>query len=115
MCNTTDAMRPFLQWNVTIPHIGGGSGFLSTVSQQSDLPICISNIFFNITRDSNNGTLPLVSTLSVANVTASLNGTKVDCIQNVERSSSVVLMKTINIIGTEQGGDFECFQVSVTS
>ena len=104
MCNTTNSMHPFLQWNITVPPFDRQSAYVSTVSLESSLPLYINDIFFDISRDSDHGTLPLLSSLSVANVTAALNGTKVDCIYNVERSASELLSNTIHIIGTEEEG-----------
>ena len=53
-------------------------------------------------RDSDVGTLPLVSTLTVTNVTSNLNGTIVDC--TGDEGLSHVIMSTINIVRTGQGG-----------
>ena len=101
LCNTTDGVgSPTLLWNITIPHIGGDIGHVSTRSSQLDLPLNISNIYFNITRDSIYDTQPLVSTLSVTNVTAALNGTIVECRQR----QTQILTNTINVIRTGHGG-----------
>jgi hypothetical protein len=104
MCSTTES--DLLRWNVTLIHIDtagySATGLVTPVSPQPDLPLQLSNIYFNITRDSTFNTLPLVSTLKVANVTADLNGTIVDCTEDEGRSH--VIMSTINIIRTGQEG-----------
>jgi hypothetical protein len=108
MCSTTESINSLglLRWNVTLIHIdtAGDSttALVTPVSPQLHLPLQLSNIYFNITRDSDIGTLPLVSTLTVANVTADLNGTIVDCTEDEGRS--LVIMSTINIIRTGQEG-----------
>jgi hypothetical protein len=107
MCSTTESNSlGLLRWNVTLLHIDTAgqttTRLVTLVSPQSDLPLQISNIYFNITRDSNFDTLPLVSTLTVANVTADLNGTIIDCSEDEGRSH--VIMSTINIIRTGQEG-----------
>lgn len=107
LCSTTDSINSLglLRWNVTLLHIdtaeNSATGLVTPVSPQSDLPLRLSNIVFNITRDSDVGTLPLVSTLTVTNVTSDLNGTIVDCTE--DEGLSHVLMSTINIIRTGQG------------
>ena len=108
LCSTSESMNSlgFLRWNVTLLHIDtterSATQLVTPVSPQSNLPLQLSNIFFNITRDSDVGTLPLVSTFTVTNVTADLNGTIVDCTE--DEGLSHVFMSTINIIRTGQGG-----------
>jgi hypothetical protein len=107
MCSTTESINSLglLLWNVTLLHIDNAgysaTKYVTSVSPQLHLPLQISNIYFNITRDSDIGTLPLVSTLTVANVTADLNGTIVDC---TEDGLTHVIMSIINIIRTGQEG-----------
>ena len=57
----------------------------------------------NITRDSTDGTVPIVSTLMVTNVTAALNGTTVEC--TTDNRQTQVIMKSINIIRSGPEGD----------
>lgn len=108
LCSTSESMNSLglLRWNVTLLHIDtteySATKLVAPVSPQSDLPLQLSSIYFNITRDSDVGTLPLVSTLMVTNVTSELNGTIVDCTE--DEGLSHVLMSTINIIRTGQGG-----------
>ena len=99
LCSTSESMNSLglLRWNVTLLHIDTTEHsathvqLVTPVSPQANLPLRLSNIYFNITRDSDVGTLPLVSTLMVTNVTADLNGTIVDCTE--DEGLSHVLMK----------------------
>ena len=62
----------------------------STLSLNSLRPINVSGHIFNITRTSIEGSLPLESTLSVANVTTDIEGTRIDCLNNGSNLSTII-------------------------
>ena len=62
------------------------------------VPIMINSANFTFSRDSSPEALPLVSTMTIKNVTSNLNGTVVSCTGlNSSSMFSVVLMNTIRI------------------
>ena len=96
-CNTSTS--DILTWSVTIPESGADSRFVSS-SRLSIRPIDISGKTFYISRFSTNGTLPLISLLSVTNTT-DLNGTNIECsIQNTNSQ----MMSTIHVIRSGADG-----------
>ena len=60
--------------------------------------VTVNSTSFNFTRTFTQGRLPLVSTLTIINVTNNLNGTRVHCVE-VDGSMSTNLA-TINIVET---------------
>ena len=76
---TCNASTDILIWSVTIPESDAETRIVSTTSLMYTRPIDIAGITFNISRLSINGTLPLISLLSVPNTT-DLNGTKIGCV-----------------------------------
>ena len=107
-CSTTESMNSLgiLRWNITLidtaAEDSSATQLVTPVSPQANLPLRLSNIFFNVTRDSDIDTLPLVSTLTVTNVTSDLNGTIVDCTE--DEGISRVIMSTIKIVRTGRQG-----------
>lgn len=78
ICSTNQS---FIEWNITVVQPASGlQSRTKLVSDISPLPMLIVNgIIFSITRNSSLRSHRLTSTLSVANVTADLNGTIVKC------------------------------------
>ena len=110
LCNSTDVMSSLgiLQWNVTLSHNAVTAEDVTTRSVAPSSPqmvqLTISNIVFDITRDSTDGTVPVVSTLSVTNVTVALNGTIVEC--TTDEVQALVMRNIINIIRTGREGNY---------
>ena len=77
-CSTNTS---FIRWNVTILHSGITHTRSRLVSRiyQSITPLLVNMNSFNVARNSSYGSLPLTSILSIANVSADVNGTKVSC------------------------------------
>ena len=96
---TTD--REFIEWNVTVLHLEERSSRTRLVLTQTLVtrPLVINMMIFDITRISIIGSLSLISTLTVANVTTDVNGTEMNCtdIGNslAETSSSVATVYVI--------------------
>ena len=81
ICTTN---REFIQWNVTVIE----QGSQETHSREARLvayggsplqSLTVNGIPFTVAINSSSESRPLISTLSVANVTADVNGTKVNC------------------------------------
>ena len=88
-CNTSATL---LTWTVTIPAFqNGGERKTKIVSytRQNLLPLNVSGVVFTISRLSTNGTLPLISLLSVTS-TANMNGTRVGCFAEGNDDSPMV-------------------------
>jgi hypothetical protein len=103
MCNTS---APYLTWIVTIPESSNISlsRFIS-ITAQKIRPLEFSGNIFNISRLSTNGTLPLISLLSIAN-TDDLNGTKVGCLAQFGDNNSLQMVSTIHVIRSGADGKF---------
>ena len=69
----------------------------STASQQS-MPIVVNSTTFTLTRNSDQGALPLIVTLSIDSVSIGLNGTVVNCVDT--RNSTTSASTTIQVIDT---------------
>ena len=112
-CGTNDTN--FLEWNLTFSISGmteSRTRLVSSIGQfeTSSIPANDQNMMtifhFLITRRSDSGSIPLISTLSVSNVTANnyLNGTEVHCIESY--NSTVELdrfVTTIHVFKLEHG------------
>ena len=99
---TCSTGRAFIEWNVTVLQSGVRSSRTRLVltETRTATPLTNNMITFNITRISSIGSLPLISTLTVVNVTNDhLNGTEVNCadIGNslAQTSSSVAFVHII--------------------
>ena len=79
---TCSTDRAFIEWNVTVLQSGMRSSRTRLVLPETHTPtpLRINTLTFNIARISPIGSLPLISTLVVANATSErLNGTEVNC------------------------------------
>ena len=79
---TCSTDRAFIEWNVTILQSGVRSSRTRLVltETRTTTPLTVNMMTFNITRISSIGSLPLISTLVVDNITDDgLNGTEVNC------------------------------------
>ena len=91
----------FLEWNVTVVQSGIflSEKLIVTSISLFDLPFIVTPHSFNVIRNSADGSYPLIATLTVDNVVAGLNGTRVNCTEIgsslAETSTSVA---TIHII-----------------
>ena len=102
MCNTNATS---LRWNVTVPLVPNGiaSEIVSHTQTRMISPIRInSDTSLTISRLSTNGTLPLISTLSVNNVISNLNGTKVECFTRIN-DTGFQMVTTIHVISGSNG------------
>ena len=102
----------FLEWNITTFQSGTSRRQIMTAISQSNVQLTINGHSFSITRTSDDGSYPIVSTLVVANIPADLtiNSTRIRCAgQEVgrpltENSTSVavihVIMPNLGIIDT---------------
>ena len=103
VCTTN---RTFIEWNITVLDSMGirisRTRLLSTGSQSVESQT-VNMIVFDITRRSKLDSTPLISTLSVANVTTGLNGTLINCtdIESslTETSTSVATVQVIKATG----------------
>ena len=69
----------------------------STASHQS-MPIAVNSTTFTLTRNSHQGALTLIVTLSIDSVSIGLNGTVVNCVDT--RNSTTSASTTIQVIDT---------------
>ena len=92
-CSTT---LDYIQWNVTVfqPIPNSRESFLVSDILSTTVPLTVNMIRFTVAKNSTSGSRPLISTLSVANVTAALNGTMVNCIAE----SDIEINKLVTII-----------------
>ena len=102
ICHTT---LDYIRWNVTVVQPRPDSreseliSNILNVSTTSSFPV--NMIQFTVGRSStaeSNRSHPLISTLSVANVTTSLNGTKVKCATFSESVTNTTSTATIHVI-----------------
>ena len=95
---------PYLEWKVTVVQLGIFHSQKQIVTSISlfDMSLIVTTHSFTVTRNSADGSYPLISTLTVDNTVYSLNDTKVNCTEIgsslAETSSSVA---TIHIISPE--------------
>lgn len=99
ICRTSDSL--FLEWNLTIPHVGLSE--TRTISSSNrvrmvpPLKVAFVGFMFTITRIS-----PLTSKLSVNSTTADLNGTIIMCTERdtaSDRSADIILHVKDTTIG----------------
>jgi hypothetical protein len=101
MCSTNHI---FLEWNISTI----GQHEIRSVSYLDQslaiLPIMMDSTNFTFSRVSSPGALPLVSTMTIMNVTSNLEGTVITCTGlNGSSVSSVVLMTTLHIYDMDVG------------
>ena len=97
----------FLVWNVrktSQPSLDEMRSVSSSGQNPVILPIRVILTNFEISRDSPQMTLPLVSTMTIENVNSNLEGTVITCTGQNSSSSSVVLMTTVHIFDVSRGG-----------
>ena len=95
-CSTSEA---FLQWSITNVQTSV-SRLVSFQGEARELePLSLSSISFYISKASDNEVVPLVSTISVYNVTTDLNTTAVSC-SEIARNGQIerISMTIIHII-----------------
>ena len=73
-----------------------------TSLSQFALPFIINGHYFTVTRNSADGAYPLLSTLTVSNVSADLNGTRVNCTAAVEGSPYVESSTSVAMINVAE-------------
>ena len=104
ICNTNHI---FLEWSVSTASQSSlrETRSISYLDQSPTItPITLMNsINFTFSRDSSPRALPLVSTMTIKNVTSTLEGTVVSCTGINSSSSSVVLMTTIYVFDVSRG------------
>ena len=76
----------FVQWNITIPHYNQGPTsitYLFSTNRVTNIAetFTINETDLGISKTSDRGALPLVSTLSITNVSIGLNGTLIQCME----------------------------------
>ena len=99
-CSTN---HTFLEWSIsTLKHETRSISYLDqNVFVQ---PIMVDSANFTFSRISSPGTLPLVSTMTIMNITSNLEGVTISCIGlNSSSLSSVVLMTTIHVYDRDVG------------
>ena len=99
ICRTSDSS--FLEWNLTIPHIGHSEiraiSSSNRVGKVSPFKVAFVGFMFTITARA-----PLTSKLSVNSTTADLNGTIVMCTEQgtaTDRSADIILHVKDTTIG----------------
>ena len=89
----------FIEWNITISKSDTGRR-LVTPGTKLELDVIIREHIFNITRSSAEDSYPLISVLTVSNVVADLNLTKIKCTEIgsslAESSESMAIINIIN-------------------
>ena len=103
MCNTN---HTFLEWSVLTA--GQVQPTTRTISYFDRIvvvqPILMNSANFTFSRVSSPRALPLVSTMTVMNITSNLEGTMITCSGlNGSLGSSVVLMTTVHIYDMDVG------------
>ena len=97
---TCTASVEFISWSFTVVTEQGREEeitIFSTSSQQT-MPIVVNSTTFTLMRNSPQGVLPLIVTLSIDSVSIGLNGTVVNCVDT--RNSTASASTTIQIIDT---------------
>ena len=88
----------FLDWIITVPLSGSlqSRRQIVTANTQLALDLVIEGHVFNITRNSTLGSYPLESVLTIANATAILSATKINCTEkSSDKSSSLIAIVDI--------------------
>ena len=67
-----------LEWNITVGMLPSRRQLVTGISR-FDSPLMIKHHAFNITRNSTDGSRPIVSILAIANESRDMNGTRVSC------------------------------------
>jgi hypothetical protein len=101
MCSTNHI---FLEWNVSTIGQRGIRSISYFDQSLAILPIMMDSTNFTFSRVSSPGALPLVSNMTIMNVTSNLEGTVITCTGlNSSSESSVVLMTTIHVYDINVG------------
>ena len=94
----------FIQWNINIPHYPALITYLFSTNRVTNIPetFTINETDFEILKTSNRGAVPLVSTLSITNVSVGLDGTLIQCMEvdgtmdpTLEVFSTVINISTV--------------------
>ena len=95
-----------LEWNITVGMLPSRRQLVTDISR-FDSPLMIKHHAFNTTRNSTDGSRPIVSISAIANVSRDLNGTRVSCTDvGGPQSESSTLITTISVITQEFGNSF---------
>ena len=100
---TCTASVEYISWSFTVVTEQGREEeitIFSTSSQQS-MPIVVNSTTFTLTRNSPEGALPQIVTLSIDSVSIGLNRTVVNCVDT--RNSTTSASATIQIIDANNG------------
>ena len=105
MCN---ANATSLRWNVTVPLLQDNNMIRAVLVSYTQIrmttPMNISSgISFPVSRLSINGSLPLMSTLSVTNITMTFNGMEVECFTRIN-NTDLTRVTTIDVIRSGTDG-----------
>ena len=98
---TCTASVKFISWSFMVVTEQGREEeitMFSTASHEQSMPTVVNSTTFTLTRESPEGALPLVVTLSIDLVSIGLNGTVVNCVDT--RNSTTSASTTIQIIDT---------------
>jgi hypothetical protein len=94
----------FLEWNVSTIRYYHTRAIYYYSSRNLYLPILINSANFTLSRVSSPGALPLVSTMTIMNVTSDIEGTVITCTGlNSSSESTVVLMTTLHVYDMDVG------------
>ena len=97
-----------LEWNITVRMFPSRRQLVTDISR-FDLPLMINSHSFNVTRDSSDGSKPIMSTLTTSAISSDLNGTTINC-TDVGGAESSTLIATINVI-TPDLSMFNCSKI----
>ena len=105
MCQSTHQQANFLTWNVYIPHYNKTYSKSYSISGVRD-PVSyeiepIITLFLN--RISEQEVLPLISQLSINNVSVNLNGTRINCTERSDNKLLSIMQTIIHIINSNFG------------
>ena len=94
-----------LEWNVYVPYLNETSHKLYSVNGVRDTKIVEikSMVTLSFNRTSESGDLPLVSQLSINNVSMNLNETRINCTERTNDNNNIIIQTVIHIIDSDFG------------
>ena len=104
-CQSSFEVDFILEWHVSVPYLNETSHKLYSVNGVRDTTIVKieSMVTLSFNRISESGDLPLVSQLSINNVSVNLNETRINCTERDDDDNNLIILTVIHIINSDFG------------
>ena len=104
-CQSSLQDKFVLEWNVYVPYHNKMPHKLYSINGVRDTKIAEieSMVTLSFNRISESGDLPLVSQLSINNVSVNLNETRINCTERDDDNNNIIIQTVIHIINSDFG------------